>query len=340
MKQIIKKGAFILLAMAMVAPVFAQKDDKVKEKEKEKKETEQIVISRNGDKKIVVEVDGNKVTVNGKPLEDYTGGDVTVLHNRIKDLNALSGGYSQLFNNDGFRALTTTGDANRPMLGVVTEKAEKGGAAIQSVTKESGAEKAGLKKGDVITKVGDTKIETPDDLTKAIRAHKAGDKIDITYLRDKKEQKANAELSKYKGVTAYTFSSPGGQNYFGGVPMPDMKELESLSIPRVRTAPGQQFSWNWSGGSPKMGLSVQDTEDGKGVKVVDVDEESNAAKAGIKEDDVITEVDGQAVNSADEIAKIIRDSKEKVSVKMKLNRNGKSETLDVKIPRRLKTADL
>lgn len=337
MKQIIKKGAFVLLAMTMVAPVFAQRDDKVKEKEK--KETEQIVISRNGDKKIVVEVDGEKVTVNGKPLEDYTGGDVTVLHNKIKDLTALSGGYSQLFNNDGFRVFSTTGDANRPMLGVVTEKAEKGGAQIQSVTKEGGAEKAGLKKGDVITKVGDVKIETPDDLTKAIRAHKPGDKVDVTYLRDKKEQKATAELSKYKGATVYGATTPGGQNYFNAIP--DLKELEGLAVPRIRsTVPGQQFSWNWSGGSPKMGLSVQDTEDGKGVKVVDVDDESNAAKAGVKEDDVITEVDGQAVNSADEIAKIIRDSKDKVSVKMKLNRKGKSETLEVKIPRRLKTADL
>lgn len=342
MKQIIKKGAFVLLALAMVAPVslVAQKDDKEKDKEKVKKETEQIVISRNGDKKIVVEVDGNKVTVNGKPLEDYTGGDVTVLQNRFKDLAALSGGYSQLFNNDGFRALTTTGaDANRPMLGVVTEKAEKGGAEIQSVTKDGGAEKAGMKKGDVITKVGDAKIETPDDLTKAIRAHKPGDKVDVTYLRDKKEQKATAELSKYKGVTAYGVTAPGGQNYFNAVP--DLRELEGLAVPRVRNiSPGQQFSWNWSGGNPKMGMSVQDTEDGKGVKVVDVDSESNASKAGIKENDVITEVDGQAVNNADEIAKIIRDSKEKVSVKMKLTRNGKAETVDVKIPRKLKTADL
>ena len=55
---------------------------------------------------------------------------------------------------------------------------------------------------------------------------------------------------------------------------------------------------------------------------------------------MITEVDGKAVNSTDEIAKIIRESKDKVSVKMKLLRNGKTETVEVKIPRQLKTADL
>ena len=74
--------------------------------------------------------------------------------------------------------------------------------------------------------------------------------------------------------------------------------------------------------------------------MIDVDEDGNAAKAGIKEDDIITEVDGKAVNSADEIAKVIKESKDKASVKVKLLRNGKPETLEVKIPKKLKTADL
>ncbi len=43
------------------------------------------------------------------------------------------------------------------------------GAEIQTITKESGAEKAGLKKGDIIKKIDDKKIESPDDLTEAIQ---------------------------------------------------------------------------------------------------------------------------------------------------------------------------
>ena len=86
-----------------------------------------------------------------------------------------------------------------------------------------------------------------------------------------------------------------------------------------------------------LGLSVQDTDDGKGVKVIEVDDESNAEKAGIKEDDIITEVEGKAVNSADEIAKIIKESKDKTSVMVKLTRSGKTQNIEVKIPRKLKT---
>jgi serine protease Do len=109
------------------------------------------------------------------------------------------------------------------------------------------------------------------------------------------------------------------------------------AYPRVRV-PGGTIARGSS--TPKLGLSVQDSDDGKGVSVVSVDEESNAAKAGLKEDDVITEIDGKSVNGADEVAKIIRESKDKVSVMMKVQRKGKTQTMEVKIPRKLKTADL
>jgi serine protease Do len=96
----------------------------------------------------------------------------------------------------------------------------------------------------------------------------------------------------------------------------------------------------WSGNSPKLGLSVQDTDDGKGVKVIDVDDESNAAKAGIKEDDIITQVDDKIINGVDEIAKLLREKKDNPTVRLQLTRSGKAQTIEVKMPRKIKTADL
>jgi serine protease Do len=337
MKSLIKKISFILLATALMAPMtlLAQNDEKEKDKEhKDKKEAEQIIITRKGnkDEKIVVEVVGDKVLVNGKEVKDDKDGDVTVRRHKIKDVWAYGGGNAlgSTFNGfgDNFRMFNM--DENKAMLGVTTEQVDKG-VEIQSITKESAAEKAGLKKGDVITKVDDTKIETPDDLSDAIQDHEPGDKVTVTYLRDKKEQKVTAELGKWKGVRAFT-TAPGQQFKF------DMGDLgKAYSIPKIDMP---NMNWSWSGGGPKLGISVQDTEDGKGVNVIDVDEDGNGAKAGIKEDDIITEVDGKAVNSADEIAKVMRESKDKISVKMKLIRKGKTETVDVKIPKKLKTTDL
>lgn len=89
-----------------------------------------------------------------------------------------------------------------------------------------------------------------------------------------------------------------------------------------------------------MGIHAQDTEDGKGVKVLEVDDESAASKAGLKEGDIITRWDGKEVNSATDLSQIARESRAKPSIHINVLRSGKSMDLEIKIPRKLKTADL
>ncbi len=346
MKQNLITAIACSFAITLMVPasLLAQQEEKDKAV-KEKKDVQQIIITRKNDKadKIVVEINGDKVTVNGKPMEEYKdkGDDINIKLRKYKDVEALSGipgmGSNWNFNDNGntFQLYNEEVNANRAMLGVTTEKAEQG-VEIQSITKESAAEKAGLKEKDIITKIDDTKIENPDDLSAAIKKHKPGDKVTVTFLRDKKEQKLTAELTKWKGVNMFS-TGPGFKMDMGDLNFEDiMPKIQSM--PRMM-APNMP-NWNYPGGAPKLGLSVQDTDDGKGVKVIDVDEESNAQKAGIKEDDVITEVDGKSVNGVDEMAKIIRENKDKVSVMIKLQRSGKTQNIEVKIPRKLKTADL
>jgi serine protease Do len=343
MKQACRKFSVFLFAVAFLAPasLLAQKEDKEKDKEaKEKKQSEQIIITRKGDgnEKMVIEIVGDKVTVNGKPVEDLKDGDVSVRRNRIRDTWSYADGIKgQIINGiggaDAFRYMNV--DSNRAMLGVTTEKSEDGsGVEIRSITKESAASKIGLKKGDVITKIDDIKIDDPDDLSAAIKKHKPGDKVSVTFQRDKKQETVTTELGKYKGTNV--FSVTPDTNF--KIDLGDMNMDHYM--PRGQAAPRAPYGVFSRSGSPRLGLSVQDTDDGKGVKVISVDEESNAAKAGLKEEDVITEIDGKAVNSADEVAKIIKDSKDKVSVMVKLQRGGKTQNMEVKIPRKLKTADL
>jgi serine protease Do len=122
----------------------------------------------------------------------------------------------------------------------------------------------------------------------------------------------------------------------------DFKVMPKIEQSMPRNFQGQNgyntiiSDWN----RPKLGLSVQDTDDGKGVKVLDVDNESNAAKAGVKKDDVIISINDKEVNSADEVAKIVRDNREKVSMKLKVNRGGKTQDIEVKLPRKLATKDI
>jgi len=342
MKQNLVKAFAFSFAIVLLAPVslLAQVEEKVKEA-KEKKDVQQIIITRKNDKadKVVVEINGDKITINGKPLDEYKNkdGDISVRLQKFKEMEGLArvpglGGSTWNFN-DGDNFHYFNEDANHAMLGVTTEKVEQG-VQIQDITKESAAEKAGLKENDIITKIDDNKIENPDELSNIIKKHKPGEKVTVTYLRDKKEQKVTAELTKWKGLNMLT-TTPGFKMDMG-----DMKKWEGDMKKWENTMPRMNQGWSWSGGSPKLGLSVQDTDDGKGVKVIEVDEGSNAEKAGIKEEDIITEVDSKAINNADEIAKVIRESKDKVSVMVKLQRGGKTQNIEVKMPRRIKTADL
>jgi len=336
MKQSIKNLFLTLMVPALlVSSAMAQKEDKDKD-EKDKKEGEQIIITRKGNKddKVVVELNGDKVIVNGKELKDNDDeGDVTVHRRKIKDVWAFDGdNFPGSWNPPGFKMYNLS--ENKAMLGVTTDEVGDG-VKIQSITKQSAAEKSGLKEGDIITKVDDKKIETPDDLSDVIQDHKPGDKVTVTFIRDKKEQKVTAELGKWKGVSSYSYSD--GSNNFHIEGLEGLKD-QLRAMPRAN--PNYNYNWNWSGNGPKLGISVQDTEEGKGVNVLDVDDDGNGAKAGIKEDDVITEVDGKAVNSADQIAKVVRESKDKSSIRVKLLRKGKPLSVDVKMPKKLKTTDL
>lgn len=338
MKRILPKLSAVVLATLLIAPVAIHaQDEKDKDKDKadkDKKEAEQIIITRkNVDKgKVTVVIDGDKITVNGKPIEDLKDEDITVNRHTIKDGHGVmaygspGGAWSYNWNDDDMKLMYE--DGNTAMLGVVTES-EDGGLKITDITEGSGADKAGLKEDDIITKVDDKKVDDPDDLTKLIRGHKPGDKVNITFLRDNKEQKVTAELGKWKGSDFNAFNMPNMN--FDMIPKVEPH-------PRIKIAPGQYYSF--FDNRPKLGLSVQDTEDGKGVKVIDVDDEGNGQKAGVKENDVIIAINNKEVNSADEVARIVRESRDKPSLMLKIKRAGKIQNIEVRMPRKLKTADL
>lgn len=322
MKQYLIKSFAVAGIATLTLPVFAQKE---KSKE-DKKDVQHITITRsaNADEKTVIEIKGDKVTINGKDAKEAEGVNVHV--NKFKDVHAATrartaqGNQNWNMNFDDSRASLFSTDSNRAMLGVVTDENDKG-AEINSITKESAAEKAGLKKGDIITNIGSKKIEGAEDVSEAIRSHKPGDKVAITILRDGKEQKLTAELSKWKGISMNTINTPS------------FKELDIVT-------PYKNFSGTYFDNRPKLGLSVQDTDDGKGVKVIEIDKDGNAAKAGVKKDDVITHINDKEITSADETSKLVKDNKDKASLRLQVNRSGKSQNIEVRMPRKLKTADL
>jgi serine protease Do len=105
------------------------------------------------------------------------------------------------------QSLITEGKVVRPWLGVavttVTSTIQQyynlsvnAGALITSLTSGSPADKAGLKPGDVITKIDDEDINTAAELTTAIGSHQIGDQVEIIYYHGSVQKVANATLEE------------------------------------------------------------------------------------------------------------------------------------------------
>lgn len=299
---------------------------------KEKLSDDEIVIRKKAgaDVKVTVEIKDGEVKVNGKPLSEYDDDNVTIRkRGSTRELGRIytppaspfRGGVWNYNDNDNlFRSYE--GNARRPWLGVMLDKDENG-AKITGITKGTPAEKAGLKEGDIITKVDEMPVTSPEGVTKAISKFKPEDKATITFKRGKKEQKATVTLGSRTG---------------GNMVYPESPVLPDNFEPVIPNMEG--FNFNFRSNSPRLGIKAQDTEDGKGVKVLEVNDESNAQKAGIKEGDILLEFDGKTVNSAGELAEAAKDAKDKNSIKVKLSREGKSQEVEIKVPKKLKTASL
>jgi putative serine protease PepD len=97
--------------------------------------------------------------------------------------------------------LIATGKATHAVIGVQVNQSSNGqstnttlGATLSTVQSGSPAANAGLKAGDVITAVGNQRIEDADGLVAAIRSHAPNDKVALTYTRDGKTNTTDVTL--------------------------------------------------------------------------------------------------------------------------------------------------
>lgn len=311
------------------------------------KETQEIVIRKKGNKDITLnlQITGDKVIVNGKPLIEFNDDAITINKRKIV-INTDKWGedISSMFNDMSMNFQSVPGMENgksRPFLGVFTEKNEDG-AKIIIVSKESAAEAAGLLKDDIITKINGTKVTGPDDLYSIISKSKPGDEIKVAYKRGSSREKTlKVTLRETKSNSAepfksLIFTSPDGSiKTLGFPPAPQMRE-------------DLRRDWERSNNDiaitgfrkQRLGIKIQDLEEGEGVKILSVDDASPAATAGIKEGDVLTEVNGKKITNTDDARISLQDNMESNNYPLKAKRNGTEMIFTIKIPKKLKTANL
>ena len=99
------------------------------------------------------------------------------------------------------------------------------GVLISGVNEGSAAKDAGIEKGDVIIKINNIEIKNVSNLQEQVAINRPGDKIEVTYIRDRKTNKAIATLKNTLGTTEVVASN---NNYsFDGAKFSDLaKELK------------------------------------------------------------------------------------------------------------------
>ena len=314
----------VLLAVGFIS--FFGSNVAAQESQPNKKQKKEIIIHNSSDstQKMVVIVNGDKVTVNGK---EYSGDEKNEFIIKRRKNGMMPPGAFIMEDNSNFFEIEDHDVMDKPSLGVLAGKDEKG-AVILEVLPGSAAEKAGLKQNDLIVSISGKKIAGPQELSETIKEKNPNDKVDIQYLRDGKTQSTSATLEARKAISkSITIQGPRGldRNMF----LEDLMEGEMGRNGLMGNFPNHH---------PKLGLEIQDTEDDKGVKIIDVEEGSSAEKNGLKTGDIIVSIDEQTIENVADAKAAIR--KDKQVLKFNMLREGKPIKVEVKMPKILKKATL
>jgi serine protease Do len=184
------------------------------------------------------------------------------------------------------------------------------GCLVGDVTSQGPADKAGIKRGDVITKLDGKEIKDSSELRRIVADEKPGTTVTLTVIRDGKEKDMEVKLGERP-----TQSAPQEQ----GQPQTKEKAFE------------------------KLGLSVQDlTEDlakqlgyenESGVVIVGVTPGGPAEDAGLRQGDLIKEVDRTEVTSVKEFVDAVDSLKAGQSAALLVRRGENTFFVAIDIPK-------
>lgn len=176
------------------------------------------------------------------------------------------------------------------------------GIYVTGVTDNSGAENAGIKKGDIVTKVDNVNISDFADLSMSVGSKRPGDRVQVTYLRNGKENVTTVVLKDQKGGTSARSKADLGVTEKIGA------EFEPLS---------EKFKTDY-------GLN-------SGVVAKNVSEGSEMAKIGVVDNYIVIEINGKPVNSQKDVEKILEKYQGNVQVKF-VDEYGRIYTKGFKMP--------
>lgn len=199
-------------------------------------------------------------------------------------------------------------------------QAKDGGVLISSVVDGSAADEAGIEEGDVIVEFDGKKVDSPEALRELIAEKKPGDKVKVKVVREGKSKNVDVALGDWEDQSPLAFFGDG--NRFE-VAVPNREDIRGMLA-------------NLQG--PRLGVSVHEmnkdlssyfgVKEDEGLLVLDVEDETTAADAGVKSGDVILEVGKEEVKDVGDIRDALENLDEGDKVAITVMRDKKKVSLE------------
>jgi Do/DeqQ family serine protease len=217
--------------------------------------------------------------------------------------------------------LVENGQVRRGMLGVgiqpITEALaenfnvkDKKGVLINDVKKGSAAEKAGIKRDDVIVAINGEKIEDPNTLRNKVAGTLPGTEIKVTVLRDGENKEFTVKLDELETYKAQKSESNEEKN-----DTDNSSENGKLDL-------------SLQPATPEILKQLGVPTDTKGLVVTEVDPNGAAAAEGISRGDVILEINRNPVATIEDVQSALEKSDDR-PVLLLLNRRGQTIYLTI-----------
>ena len=214
-----------------------------------------------------------------------------------------------------------------PAMAKALQLGDQSGVLISDVVDDSPAEKAGLQDGDVIIAFAGKPLSDYESLTAAVRAAAPGDKVDVTVMRDGKKKTVQVELGERKDAGVFAWANKGDDDHA----MKWIKKLhgndDDFDV-HVMDAEGGWLGIGIDDLTPQLG-EYFGVEDGDGVLVTSVVDDSPAAKAGLKAGDVIVKLGDEEIEDTGDLHEALSDTKADQKVKLEFRRKGKDKSAEV-----------